>query len=116
MKLKRIAVLSTLVIVITVFAVSVVSAATVVSDESGLVNAITAGGDYELSADISAANAGINKTPSNGTLDGKRHTITKSNSKWNDAVLYQNCNGNWTFKNLTIDGNKSTGTFTDAAL
>ena len=91
-------------------------AATAVSDENGLVNAITSGGDYELSADISAANAGINKTPSNGTLDGKEHTITKSNSKWNDAILYQNCAGNWTFKNLTIDGNKSVGTFTDAAL
>ena len=91
-------------------------AATAVSDESGLVNAITKGGDYELSADISAANAGINTAPSTGTLDGKGHTITKGNSKWGDAVLYQNCNGNWTFKNLTIDGNKSGGTFTDAAL
>ncbi len=91
-------------------------AATAVSDENALTNAITAGGDYELSADISAANAGINKTPSTGTLDGKGHTITKRNASWNDAVLYQNCAGNWTFKNLTIDGNKSTGTFTDAAL
>ena len=91
-------------------------AATAVSDESGLANAVTSGGDYELSADISAANVGINKTPSNGTLDGKGHTITKRNDKWGDAILYQNCAGNWTFKNLTIDGNKSGGTFTDAAL
>ncbi len=91
-------------------------AATAVSDENGLANAITSGGDYELSADISAANVGINQTPSTGTLDGKGHTITKSNSKWGDAILYQNCAGNWTFSNMTIDGNKSGGTFTDAAL
>lgn len=39
-----------------------------------------------------------------------------SNSKWGDAVLYQNCGGNWTFSDMTIDGNKPIGTFTDAAL
>ncbi len=93
-----------------------VSAASAVSDEAGFNNAIAAGGDYELSADISAANAGINQTPSTGTLDGKEHTLTKKSDKWGDAVLYQNCSGSWTFKNLTIDGNKSAGTFTDAAL
>ena len=113
---KTAAVIAAVSIIMSAFTAVPSFAATAVSDESGLVNAITAGGDYELSTDISAANVGINTAPSNGTLDGKGHTITKSNSKWGDAVLYQNCNGNWTFSNMTIDGNKSGGTFTDAAL
>lgn len=87
-----------------------------ISTESELVSAISTGGEYELAADISAANAGINTTATTGSINGKYHTLTKSNSKWNDAVLYQNCNGRWTISDMTIDGNKSAGTFTDAAL
>ncbi|MCH5211460.1 MAG: glycoside hydrolase family 127 protein [Oscillospiraceae bacterium] len=113
---KLIAAISALSITVSVFTAVPVYAATAVSNETGLVSAISNGGDYELTADISAANAGINTTPSTGILNGNGHTLTKSNSKWGDAILYQNCNGNWTFSDMTIDGNKSTGTFTDAAL
>ena len=114
MKLNKIAAFALTIAMSAGAAVPVFAAA--VADESGLASAITAGGDHELSVDFFAANVGLETAPSTGTLDGKGHTITKFNDKWNDAVLYQNCNGNWTFKNLTIDGNKSTGTFTDAAL
>ena len=117
MKLNKIAaVISALSIGASVFTAVPVLAATAVSTESGLVSAIANGGDYELTANISAANAGINTNPSSGTINGNGHTLTKSNSKWGDAILYQNCAGNWTFSDMTIDGNKSTGAFTDAAL
>lgn len=113
---KLMAAISALSIAVSAFTAVPVFAATAVSNESGLASAITNGGDYELTADISAANAGINTTPSTGALNGNGHTITKANSKWGDAILYQNCAGSWTFSDMTIDGNKSTGTFTDAAL
>ena len=117
MKFKKLAaVASALSVAVSAFTAVPVLAATAVSSESGLASAITNGGDYELTADISAANAGINTTPSTGTLDGKGHTLTKSNDKLNDAILYQNCNGNWTFRDMIIDGNKSVVTLTDAAL
>ena len=117
MKFKKIAAaVSALSLAVSSLTAVPVSAATAVSDENGLISAITNGGDYELAADISAANAGINTAPSIGTLNGNGHTITKSNSKWGDAILYQNCAGNWTFRDMIIDGNKSTGAFTDAAL
>lgn len=91
-------------------------AADTVVNETELINAISSGGSYELNTDISVANAGINTAPSAGTISGNGHKLTKSNSKWGDAVLYQNCGGSWTFSDMTIDGNKSAGTFTDAAL
>ena len=92
------------------------AAADGISTESGLASAIAVGGEYELTNDISAANVGINTTPTTGSIKGNGHTVTKSNSKWNDAVLYQNCGGNWKFSDMTIDGNKAVGVFTDAAL
>lgn len=115
MKIRRITALIA-VMAVTLFTAVSAMAATNVADESAFVSAITKGGDYELQGDISAANAGINTTPSTGTLIGNGHTLTKSSSKWGDAILYQNCAGNWTFSDMTIDGNKSAGTFTDAAL
>lgn len=88
-----------------------------VSDASALSAAILAGGEYKLTADITAANSGINnQTATTGIIDGGGHTIKKADSKWGDAVLYQNNASSWTFKNLTIDGSKLQGTFTDAAL
>ncbi|MCH5210063.1 MAG: glycoside hydrolase family 127 protein [Oscillospiraceae bacterium] len=118
MKTQKIAaVVSALSIAVSAFAAVPVSAATAVSNESGLASALTNGGNYELTADITAVNAGINAKASTGTLTGNGHKIIKGNDKWNDAVLYQNIEGSdWMFSDVTIDGNKSTGTFTDAAL
>ena len=93
-----------------------VLAASAVNSEASLAAALSTGGDYELTADFQAANAGINTSATVGALNGGGHTITKSNSKLNDALLYQNCNGNWSFSDITLDGNKSSLTFTDAAL
>lgn len=116
MKLKQItAAVSAAAIAISLFTSPVLAAAGIAS-ENELTSAIVAGGDYEMTTDISAANAGINTIATTGTLNGNGYTLTKSNSKWGDAILYQNCAGSWTFSNMTIDGNKSNGTFTDAAL
>ncbi|MGM9937205.1 MAG: beta-L-arabinofuranosidase domain-containing protein, partial [Candidatus Ornithomonoglobus sp.] len=116
MKKKLTALLCAAAVTVSALPAIPVFAATAVSDENGLISAISTGGDYELTADISAANAGINDVATTGTLIGNGHTLTKSNSKWGDAILYQNCAGNWTFSDMTIDGSKSTGAFTDAAL
>ncbi|MGN0162443.1 MAG: beta-L-arabinofuranosidase domain-containing protein, partial [Candidatus Ornithomonoglobus sp.] len=116
MKKKLTALLCAAAVTISALPAIPVFAAAAVSDENGLISAISTGGDYEMTADFSAANAGINTTATTGTLSGNGHTLTKSNSKWGDAILYQNCAGNWTFSDMTIDGSKSTGAFTDAAL
>ncbi|MCH5185974.1 MAG: LamG domain-containing protein, partial [Oscillospiraceae bacterium] len=113
---KLTAVISALSIAVSVFTAVPVSAATAISDSSGLTGAFTVGGDYELAADIAIANAGISIAPSAGTLNGNGHTLTKAPYMPGDAILYQNCDGNWTFSNITIDGNKSDVTFGDAAL
>ncbi|MDO5397658.1 MAG: glycoside hydrolase family 127 protein [bacterium] len=93
-----------------------VLAASAVNSEAELVSALSTGGEYELTADFQAANAGINSTATTGSLNGNGHTITKSSLMLGDALLYQNCNGSWSFSNLTLDGGKSSVTFTDAAL
>ncbi|MGN0183280.1 MAG: LamG-like jellyroll fold domain-containing protein, partial [Candidatus Ornithomonoglobus sp.] len=116
MKKKLTALLCAVAVTVSALPVIPAFAAASVSDESGLISALSIGGDYEMTADIAAANAGINDTATTGTLSGNGHTLTKSNSKWGDAILYQNRPGNWTFSDMTIDGSKSMGTFTDAAL
>lgn len=91
-------------------------AASTISGETELANALSSGGDYSLTANVSTKNSGVNEQITTGTIDGGGFTIKKSNDMWNDAVLYQNSASNWTFKNMIIDGNKTLGTFSDAAL
>lgn len=92
-------------------------ASSAITSESELSNALLTGGDYALSADISTKNSGINnQTATTGTIDGCGFTVKKSNDKWGDALLYQNNASSWTFKNTVLDGSKTLGTFSDAAL
>lgn len=79
--------------------------------------AFNVGGEFKVTGDIAVANAGVdNGITTTGVIDGDGKTITKLPNDEKNALLYQNGAANWTFKNLTLDGNKENITFTDACL
>ncbi|MDO5397779.1 MAG: RICIN domain-containing protein [bacterium] len=88
-----------------------------ISTADNLKAALGAGGEFTITDNLTVANAGVgNGVTTTGVIDGNGKTITKSTGDEKNALLYQNGAGDWTFRNLTIDGNKSNTTFTDACL
>ena len=86
-----------------------------IHNESELQSALNNGGEYRLSNDFSVINAGTAGTAV-AQIYGDGKTLTRGNGKFGDAMLYFNGAGDWSFENMTIDGNKANYTHTDACL
>ncbi len=96
-------------------AVPVLAAGTI-TNAAELDSAHAAGGEYVLAGDLEVANSGMNNSVTTGEIDGKGFTVTKKNEKLGDAMLYQNNESSWTYKNFIFDGNGQNVTFSDACM
>lgn len=82
-------------------------------------DAYSNGGNYVLgNSSVTVANAGTHDENNlkNGTINGNNGRIIKGEGKNGDAMLFHNTAVKWVYSNMTIDGNKSNITHTDACL
>lgn len=96
-------------------AVPVLAAGTI-TNAAELDSAHASGGEYVLSGNLEVANSGMNDFVTTGEIDGKGFTVTKKNEKLGDAMLYQNNESSWLYKNFIFDGNGQNVTFSDACM
>lgn len=88
-----------------------------IAEAADLTSAFADGGEYGITASFELANAGVDGgVTTEGVIDGNGFTVTKENADAGNAMLYQNGEASWTFRNITFDGNKSNITFTDACM
>ena len=89
-------------------------AASYLSSESELMEALKKGGNYEIKEDFNVINSGIMASTS-GTIKGNGKTLFRGSSKMGDAMIYTNLNvGKWMFESINFDGNKQVFSHTDA--
>ena len=90
-----------------------------ISSSSDLSTAYSTGGSYVLGQDVvTVSNAGTSDEGNlqNGSINGNGGIMLCGTDTPGGAMLFHNTAVNWTYSNMTIDGNKDNVTHTDACL
>lgn len=90
-----------------------------ISSSSDLSTAYSTGGSYVLGQDVvTVSDAGTSDEGNlqNGSINGNGGIMLCGTDTPGGAVLFHNTAVNWTYSNMTIDGNKDNVTHTDACL
>ncbi len=90
-----------------------------ISSSSDLSTAYSTGGSYVLGQDVvTVSNAGTSDEGNlqNGSINGNGGIMLCGTDMPGGAMLFHNTAVNWTYSNMTIDGNKDNVTHTDACL